>query len=283
MRALLLAGVVLCLSGCSASTFFYNRADWFVAREVDGYVDLSTTQRDALRAAVRDWQTWHRESALPRWHADTRTLARALEAPLSESEVAAWTARAENHADAALDQVMVRLVPLIATLDDDQIAAFWEAFDAARAERREKFEKGPEAFQRRVVKQARRWIGRPTAEQRAILDEWAEAQLAARTGDADVLAARDAWRRAQIKALLTDREAADALHRWRVFLGLQEADDPSAETVASQREAAHDRAAVRRWQALLAVLSGTLTERQRARLTDKVGSYAEDFQRWADG
>jgi hypothetical protein len=219
---------------------------------------------------------------LPQWQTDARALAQALGEPLSESAVADWTERIDGQVKAALDQVMVRLVPLIATLDDAQIVAFWEAFDAARAKRREKFEDGPEALQRRAVKQARRWIGRPSAEQRTILEEWTAAQVAARTRDADLLAKRDARRRAQIESLLTDRKAADALYRWRAFLGLQEADDLSAATAPPQGEAANDQAALRRWQALLAALSSTLTERQRARLTGKVRGYADDFQRWAD-
>lgn len=257
------------LAGCSLTHFVYNRADSFVVREVGKYLTLTETQEDALRGAVLDWQAWHRQHALPRWQADARALGNDLQAPMDAAAVRAWQARVARHLRAALDQMMLRLVPLIATLSDAQIDAFWASFDTRRQDRRDDAPADVEALKDRAAKWMKPWAGRPNAAQKALIAAWAEPQ-AWRWSEAGRArqAAEDARQRAGVAALLAARRAPDAVDQWRAYLA-----DDARDAVDLAAEAA--------WVQLLADLSATLTARQRDRLGRRVAHYADLFARMA--
>ena len=170
---MLVVCAALLLSACSLPNLVYNRADFFVVREVGKYLTLTDAQKNALGAAVTDWQVWHRAHALPQWQSDTRALAADLQAPLEAAEITAWGQRVERHLRVALDEMMVRLVPLIATLSDAQIAEFWASFDERRAERRDDAPSDVDALAQQGIKSMRRWVGRPNDEQVALIVDWA--------------------------------------------------------------------------------------------------------------
>ena len=86
----LLALTVAWLSGCAAS-FGYNRLDWLIPWYVDGYVDLSGEQRDALRGHLEPRLAWHREEELARYLALLETIEQDLAGEVSPERVRAWT------------------------------------------------------------------------------------------------------------------------------------------------------------------------------------------------
>ncbi|HJT22610.1 MAG TPA: DUF6279 family lipoprotein [Nitrospira sp.] len=67
-RALIITALILSLAvgGC-ATTLLYNHADWLIVRQLDGYLDLSRSQKaflyDRLDVILRN----HRHEALPRY------------------------------------------------------------------------------------------------------------------------------------------------------------------------------------------------------------------------
>lgn len=269
---MLVVCAALLLSACSLPNLVYNRADFFVVREVGKYLTLTDAQKNALGAAVTDWQVWHRAHALPHWQSDTRALAADLQAPLEAAEITAWGQRAERHLRFALDEMMVRLVPLIATLSDAQIAEFWTRFDERRAERRDDAPSDVDALARQGTKSMRRWVGRPNDEQVALIVDWADAQAGRwQPSEIERAAREDARRRAEIDALLAARTAPDALDRWRAYL----AEDDPPDRRAREADAAR--------VSLLAALSASLNARQRDHLVAELEGYADLFGKMAAG
>ncbi|WP_029888591.1 DUF6279 family lipoprotein [Polycyclovorans algicola] len=271
-RSTLVVCAALLLSACSLPNLVYNRADFFVVREVGKYLTLTDAQKDALGEAVTDWQVWHRAHALPQWQTDTQALATDLQAPLEAAEISAWGQRVERHLRVALDEMMVRLVPLIATLSDAQIAEFWASFDEQRAERRDDAPSDVDALAQQGIKSMRRWVGRPNDEQVTMIVDWADAQAGRwQPSEIERAAREDARRRAEIDALLAARTAPDALDRWRASL----AEDDPPDRRAPEANAAR--------VSLLAALSASLNARQRDHLVAELEGYADLFGKMAAG
>ena len=261
------------LAGCSFTGVVYNRADWLVQREVNQYLPLTDEQTDALRAAVVDWQRWHRRDALPQWQADTLALAVALQSPFNEAQILNWGSKIEGHALAALDQTLVRLVPLMATLEDEQIEAFWVSFDEAREARRDDRGMDADAIFDRADKLMRRWAGRPDAPQRELTRAWAQQRAKRWVAGGETQAAQEeAERREQINTLLTRREVPDALDQWRALLGVE----------SSPRDIDSLEADEQALVSLLAELTASLSPRQRDRLTSRLRRYAAQFGKLAE-
>ncbi|OEF25762.1 hypothetical protein A1QC_08320 [Vibrio rumoiensis 1S-45] len=59
--------VLMSLSACSSTQFFYDRLDWMVAQYVDRYVTLNDDQESQLKQSVNDVKQWHREHQLPQY------------------------------------------------------------------------------------------------------------------------------------------------------------------------------------------------------------------------
>ena len=55
------------LTGCSSTTFVYNRIDIFVALVLRSYVDLSRDQKQYLDELLIPFFNWHRHEELPRY------------------------------------------------------------------------------------------------------------------------------------------------------------------------------------------------------------------------
>ena len=80
---------VLFLSACT-SGFVYNRLDWLIPWYVDGYVDLTGAQREALRAQLAPRLAWHREEELARYDALLDRVEQELAHAVTPATVRGW-------------------------------------------------------------------------------------------------------------------------------------------------------------------------------------------------
>ena len=80
---------VLFLSACT-SGFVYNRLDWLIPWYVDGYVDLTRAQREALRAQLAPRLAWHREEELARYGVLLDRVEQDLAHPVTPATVRGW-------------------------------------------------------------------------------------------------------------------------------------------------------------------------------------------------
>lgn len=159
LSALLLACLALGgASGC-ATSFFYERADGFTERWLNGHLELDEAQQVELAAGLEDLHAWHRREHLPRYAGWLRTLAGRLEEGTSPSAVelqgygeqlAAWW---RELAETALP-VLLRIG---ADMDNAQVAAL---LGSLHEERREELEAASRADPGREQARRARSMGR---------------------------------------------------------------------------------------------------------------------------
>lgn len=88
-RLLMLLGVLLvscAVAGC-ATTLVYNHADWLLLRQLDGYFDLSRSQKAFVSARLDTILDRHRQEALPRYEAVIRQVQMRIQSGLTEADL----------------------------------------------------------------------------------------------------------------------------------------------------------------------------------------------------
>jgi Family of unknown function (DUF6279) len=70
LLSLLLAS--LTLAGCVATSLLYNHADWLIARQLDGYFDLTRPQKTFVSSKLTGILSHHRHEALPLYESALR-------------------------------------------------------------------------------------------------------------------------------------------------------------------------------------------------------------------
>jgi len=83
----LILGLLLCLSGCSSTTFLYNRLDTLIGWYVRDYVPLSRDQRNDFNRRVEALLDWHRADELPEYVAWLDEFEESLDDGVSEGEL----------------------------------------------------------------------------------------------------------------------------------------------------------------------------------------------------
>ena len=59
--------ILIFLTGCSSTTFIYNRIDFLLPWYLASYVDLSRDQKQYLDEILIPFFSWHRHEELPRY------------------------------------------------------------------------------------------------------------------------------------------------------------------------------------------------------------------------
>src|SRR3982751_4576670 len=88
-RRLLVLGLLVALTavaGC-ATTLVYNHADWLLLRQLDGYFDLSRSQKAFVSARLNTILERHRREALPHYEAMIQQVQRRIQDGLTETDL----------------------------------------------------------------------------------------------------------------------------------------------------------------------------------------------------
>ncbi|HEX6240765.1 MAG TPA: DUF6279 family lipoprotein [Polyangiales bacterium] len=123
-RHLTSLALLLCLllSGCSSAST--KVAGWYITRQIDGYVDLTSAQRDLVRPAVdREVDRMRRED-LPRWIDLLRGVRDQIQHGPSDAATLALQLRYDQLLDAAVMRLAEQFAPLFAELSKEQIDHF---------------------------------------------------------------------------------------------------------------------------------------------------------------
>lgn len=139
LRHLTLLMLLVVLTGCSSTTFVYNRLDFFIPWYLGDYVDLNREQKAGLDELLRPFLAWHRTEELPQYLQVLDDIDARLDGSISGVDIGdtldeveqAWL-RVENR---ALDW----LLALGADLSDEQIAQFIEELRDKQVEYEEKY------------------------------------------------------------------------------------------------------------------------------------------------
>jgi len=277
LRPLLLLALIIGLSGCTVR-FAYNQLDWIAPWYLRGYVSLDEQQRSLLEQRLATRLDWHCSTQLPRY----AHWLRELETQLASGDVSLEGLHAHARQAEAFWLELVSHLPadaseLLASASDDQVQELFDNLDERTAENRRDFvDKPAEALQReraeRMAQRLRRWFGRLNTAQQARLEAWSVGL--APFGE-QWLDNRALWQAALRKAIEDLRQDPPALEAALEQLFVRPERDWSDEYRA-RVQFNRDQTLV-----LLVDLYRLSSQRQRQRLTERVGSLARDLERLA--
>jgi hypothetical protein len=117
---MLVAGcVVLWLSGCSTTGFFYNRLDTLIPWYMGRYVELRQTQRALLDEELAALLHWHRQEELQRYVALLDDALESLNTPLTPTVITGLAGQVEAAWLRLRERALPPLLRLGETLDQD--------------------------------------------------------------------------------------------------------------------------------------------------------------------
>lgn len=171
-RIALIGGLLIALSGCSA-TFTYNNIGWLSAFWIDDYVDLSKQQSKQAKALIKQSRDWHRKTQLPLYRQDLLSLQELLINNPSEHALLAHFQGAKAHWQALVLYIKDDLIELALTLSAQQRQEFVDAIAKDMAEDVAEFNEqtASERKQERLERQLdtyKDWLG-PLDEQQVAL------------------------------------------------------------------------------------------------------------------
>lgn len=122
LRAFLLVGMVVALSACSFTST--RLVGWYVTRQIDHYLDLTSAQKEQLRPHVDAEVDRARREDLPHWVSLLRSIRDLTEHGPSDEGAAAVQRRYDTLLDAGVANLAPKFAPLLAELDAEQRAHF---------------------------------------------------------------------------------------------------------------------------------------------------------------
>jgi len=259
-------------SSCSTSVkFAYNRADWFILRQISDFACLEKQQKNTLEGEIKGFMTWHRKEELPIYAKTIEDFASALEkGPLSTEDFEKMNSFLESTQKKTTDKIKNFGIDFVMDLSPEQISCSLEKFEKSSAERKKELEMDREKYlkkqKKEMIKQAKTWLGSVTDEQIALIDT----VLAPQEEDKLAQAASERKKEYMKKVLFMPRSE----EKRKKLLEL--IDNPNAvyndeEIVLMKKRRERSKEGFRK-------LSKTLTEKQRKHLAKEVRKYAKAFR-----
>lgn len=265
---------LLLLGACSITRLGYNHLDTLLRWQVSEYVDLDAQQQQTFNAELQRVWIWHRQSQLPIYATELRRLAALVQADaIDREQLDASSARIAGYWKDLVTQALPGYAKVNAMLGDAQVADLIRRIGKEVERKARKRQKLSEEERRRHRIDAmddtlRDWIGRPTARQRQLVEQWAGAmQLTP-----DQQTQRQRARLERYAALLASRSEPGFEQRMGAFIL-----DPEP-GVGGDGAQSPDVVQRDRWLQLLADIAPTLEPAQRERLRKRLLGYAADFE-----
>jgi hypothetical protein len=123
-RRLAIVSLVLLLSACSSTTFFYNRLDFLIPWYMGRYVDLDREQSVFLDEQLLPFLAWHRNEELPRYLELLDQAEEMLAGPVAADDIARLSLAAEDAWLRVEQRGLEWMIELGAQLSDEQMAEF---------------------------------------------------------------------------------------------------------------------------------------------------------------
>ena len=271
-RLTLLFLCLFVLTGCSTK-IAYNFMGFFLRWQVDSYVSLDKEQKQATKAAIKEFHAWHRETQLVRY-ADfmDELVVRLNEEPVTGQSIHAETDRVQDLLDDSTNKLIPAIVDIASTFSDEQVEELLAQLAKEREEYKEDYvDAGRDKVAKKHIKDmrgyAKQFFGRLTDEQEAMIEQWAQNvvpyehySLQQQEISAQTLAKGLAHRQDKVALEQTIRE-----------LMFYRSDDwiPEYEAITDQNQVLTYN--------MLAELYNSQTDRQRKKTIKKLRNYQEDF------
>lgn len=177
LRPLLAATLLtLALAGCSTLKLGYGQADWLGYWWLDRYVDFDEGQTPAVRGALAQWLSWHRQAALAEDAALLEQAAAEALRDAGETQACGWIETLERRRDLYLTQAAPAVAAIGATLTAAQREHLARRFERVNQEWRDE-QLPPDPAERaraaveRVIERAEMLYGRLDRAQRDFVAE----------------------------------------------------------------------------------------------------------------
>lgn len=154
----------------------YNRLDWLIPWYVDGYVDLTRAQRQALQEQLSPWLAWHRDEELAQYLVLLDDIEADLGGPVEAGTVRGWAMRLLSAAQRVERSMMEVALEFGPEVSDEQMREFVENLWEHQDEYEEEFygrsdtEYAEDDFEN-LSDFLERFLGRLDANQQAALSE----------------------------------------------------------------------------------------------------------------
>jgi hypothetical protein len=262
--------MLLTITACSGTRFFYNRIDTLIDWYVDDYVTLNSEQSADFQDRIDRLLAWHRREELPSYTRLLTDFERNLEPSLDAATVEALFIELSDAADRLEDRILDLMVDFGTTLSLEQRQEFMLALEDEQEEQRERLlSRSDEAYQDNAQEQfadnLSKFLGRLTDQQKNILvlrtrdyqrfdGVWIEDRARWTSELADIIAQNTADWPSQVHSVLSGREGARSPEYAAVY--------------------AHNSALS---QTLLMEVINLRTPKQDRRLRQKIDNYRDDF------
>lgn len=282
LRSIVVLSLVLGLAACSSATLTrmaYNNAALAYANlapmltwMVDDYVDLDNGREDWVRARMDRVLAWHRAEELPRYRALLESILAKSHAPFRAEDIAAKQAEIRAGYHRVLDHVIPDTAEFLSSLDSGEVAQMQRKFEEDNRRYVKESVRGTpdERVDRRVkrfIGHMEGWVGPLEASQRALVHERYH-QL---TDLSEELLGERRFRQGETLALVkarSSRAQIDASLR-RLFIQTDSWRRPEYRQKLRERDL--------KMQTMIADLSATLSERQRAALQKRIRGLLHDI------
>ena len=152
---------LLFLTGCSSTTFVYNRIDFLLPWYLSSYVDFTSEQKQSLNARLIPFFKWHRTQELPKYVEIMNSLEGLLVNEVKAEDIALITQDVENSWYRTEQQILLWLTPLAKDLSDEQIKQFLTVMERKTIENENKYlKRNDQIYQKDVVNRFRKNLGR---------------------------------------------------------------------------------------------------------------------------
>lgn len=218
VRVALLAAF-LALAGCTGQ-LLYNRLDFLIPFYFGQRVTLDETQEAQLKAAVKDFTTWHRSSQLQRYSKYLRELAARAEQPTTRAEIEATTDTLEGFWNDMVAELLPEGGRWLRSLSPQQVDELVNHYDEDDEDEREEYcEPPPEKLIARRTKSLKRslkgWAGALDDAQEAVIERTSRNM---RLTGCSWLEHRARWRAELKRALTEETDDAARQERLRVLM-----------------------------------------------------------------
>ena len=162
------------LTGCSSTTFVYNRIDILLPWYLGSYVDLSRDQKQYLDELLIPFFNWHRHEELPRYAEIIYSVEGLLDSEVEVENIVLITQDVEESWFRLEDESLLWIIPLAKDLTDEQINNFLQVMQTKIIESENKYlKRNDQVYQKdnynRLRKNLRRFIGTMSKEQRELV------------------------------------------------------------------------------------------------------------------
>tara|TARA_B100001245_G_scaffold206389_1_gene168384 strand:- start:58 stop:894 length:837 start_codon:yes stop_codon:yes gene_type:complete len=162
--------ILIFLTGCSSTTFVYNRIDFLLPWYLASYVDLSRDQKQYLDELLIPFFSWHRHEELPRYAEIINSVEEILDSEVKVENITLITQDVEESWFRLEDELLLWILPLTKDLSDEQINNFLQVMQTKTIESENRYlKRNDQVYQKhnynRLRKNLRRFIGTMSKEQ----------------------------------------------------------------------------------------------------------------------